>query len=145
MSISSSNHEITVDDNYDFNCPFDDDNEVVDNSQAQAIGDGTDGALYQAHLLVPSPTSLPSSAHSNTHCTQLYHSNKGHSQPGGLNHLQQMDHDEYAHIHDTENVYYPFASKSEWELANWLSSGALSQKEIDHYLQLQCVSEIHSA
>ncbi|KAI5985158.1 hypothetical protein EDD15DRAFT_2140176, partial [Pisolithus albus] len=69
--------------------------------------------------------------------TRLYHPNKGHSQPGGLNHLQQMDHDEYAHIRDTDNIYYPFASKSEWELASWLSSGALSQKEIDHYLRLQ--------
>ncbi|KAI6013017.1 hypothetical protein EDC04DRAFT_2579612 [Pisolithus marmoratus] len=48
-----------------------------------------------------------------------------------------MDQGEFAHICDTENAYYPFASKSEWELANWLASGALAQKEIDTNLHLQ--------
>ncbi|KAI6022479.1 hypothetical protein BKA83DRAFT_4054337, partial [Pisolithus microcarpus] len=66
-----------------------------------------------------------------------YHPNQGKCLKGGLNHLQRMDQDKFAHIRDSENVYYPFASKSEWELANWLASGALSQKEIDAYLHLQ--------
>ncbi|KAI5982229.1 hypothetical protein EDD15DRAFT_2181328 [Pisolithus albus] len=68
---------------------------------------------------------------------RTYHPNQGEYLAGGLNHLQRMDQDEFAHIRDTENVYYPFASKSEWELANWLASGALAQKEIDAYLRLQ--------
>ena len=50
-----------------------------------------------------------------------------------------MDQDQFAHIRDSENVYYPFASKSEWEFANWLSSGSLSQKEINLYLHSQYV------
>ncbi|KAI6030264.1 hypothetical protein EDC04DRAFT_2572245 [Pisolithus marmoratus] len=69
----------------------------------------------------------------------MYHTNQGESIRGGLNHLQHMDQDEFAHICDSENVYYPFVSQSEWELTNWLASSALAQKEIDTYLHLQCV------
>ncbi|KAH7906891.1 hypothetical protein BJ138DRAFT_1137785 [Hygrophoropsis aurantiaca] len=47
-----------------------------------------------------------------------------------------MECDQYAEERRT-NLFYPFASQSEWELANWLSSGALSQKEIDQFLHLQ--------
>ncbi|KAI6002200.1 hypothetical protein F5J12DRAFT_723281 [Pisolithus orientalis] len=71
----------------------------------------------------------------------MYHPNQAESLKGGLNHLQHMDQDEFTHIHDSENIYYPFASKGEWELANWLASGALSQKEIDAYLHLQCTKD----
>ena len=68
------------------------------------------------------------------------HPNQGRTNPGGLNRLQSMDQDKFSNIRDTENVYYPFASSSEWELAKWLSSGALSQREIDQYLHLPHVS-----
>ena len=57
-----------------------------------------------------------------------------------MNHLQRMDKDKYADIRNHENLYYPFASESEWEVANWLSSGALSQNDIDTFLCLQRVS-----
>ena len=50
-----------------------------------------------------------------------------------------MDQDEYAHICDMENIYYPFTSKSEWEVADWLSSGSHIQKEIDAFLHLEHV------
>ena len=56
------------------------------------------------------------------------------ARPGGMNLLEHMEHDQYASIRNTENFYYPFASKSEWELANWLSGGALSQNDINAYL-----------
>ena len=138
--ITSSNRELTVNSNLYF---FDDDYEI-DGTHTPVIGDGTNGALHQEHLPMPSHTPLPPSAASNTPRTRVYHPNTGCSYPGGLNYLQQMDRDEYAHIRDTDNVYYPFASKSEWELARWLSSGALSQKDIDAYLRLQRVSEIDS-
>ena len=59
---------------------------------------------------------------------------------GGRNHLQHMDEDLYADICNSENLYYPFASESEWEVANWLSSGTLSQNNIDNFLHLQHVS-----
>ncbi|KIK12808.1 hypothetical protein PISMIDRAFT_120205 [Pisolithus microcarpus 441] len=68
---------------------------------------------------------------------RTYHPNQGEYLGGGLNHLQCMDLDDFARIRNSENVYYPFASKSEWELANWLSNGVLAQKEIDAYLHLQ--------
>ncbi|KAH7910711.1 hypothetical protein BJ138DRAFT_1087120 [Hygrophoropsis aurantiaca] len=47
-----------------------------------------------------------------------------------------MDEDIYAEIRE-ENIFFPFASKSEWELGNFLSSGSLSQKDVDRYLQLE--------
>lgn len=71
---------------------------------------------------------------------RIFHHNEGKACPGGLNHLHHMDRNQHARIHNEENVYYPFTCKSEWELANWLSSGSLSQREIDQYLHSQCVS-----
>ena len=38
------------------------------------------------------------------------------------------------------NPWYPFASEEEWELAEWLSSSSLMQKDIDCYLKLCIVS-----
>ena len=38
------------------------------------------------------------------------------------------------------NPWYPFASEEEWELAEWLSSSGLMQKDIDRYLKLRIVS-----
>ncbi|KAN0078155.1 hypothetical protein V8E55_010212 [Tylopilus felleus] len=69
-------------------------------------------------------------------CIREYHPNTGTSRPGGINHLGLMDQDCCSNIRNTENLYYPFASSSEWELANWLTSGRLSQKDIDWYLHL---------
>jgi hypothetical protein len=53
-----------------------------------------------------------------------------------------MSHDVHSVLRK-ENIYYPFASESEWELARWLSSGALSQKDINQYLRLQCVCKLY--
>lgn len=72
---------------------------------------------------------------------RIFHPNKGVAKPGGLNHLQRMDRDQHAHIRNHKNLYYPFACKSEWEFANWLSSGSLSQREIDQYLRSIRVSK----
>jgi hypothetical protein len=76
-----------------------------------------------------------------THRRQrVYHPNQPTGRKGGMNLLAQMDNDQFAPIRNSENLYYPFASKSEWELADWLSSGALSTKDIDTYLRLEHVS-----
>ncbi|KAG1844477.1 hypothetical protein F4604DRAFT_1884447 [Suillus subluteus] len=48
-----------------------------------------------------------------------------------------MDHDVHAAIHHKENLYYPFASKAEFDLGYWLLEGALSQKEVDLFLHLK--------
>ncbi|KAG2351944.1 hypothetical protein BDR07DRAFT_1245445, partial [Suillus spraguei] len=69
-----------------------------------------------------------------------YHPNTPVTLPRGKNHLQKMDDDIHANIRNTENIYYPFMSKSEFDLASWLSSRALSQKEVDSFLCLEHVS-----
>ena len=62
MLITSSNHELTVNSNLYF---FDDDYEI-DGTHTPVIGNDTDGALHQEHLLMPSHAPLPPSAASNT-------------------------------------------------------------------------------
>ncbi|KAG1866444.1 hypothetical protein C8R48DRAFT_600483 [Suillus tomentosus] len=71
-----------------------------------------------------------------------YHPNIPIAKPGGQNHLQRMDDDEHATICHSENVHYPFASKSEFDLACWLSNGALSQKEINAFIHLEHTKNI---
>lgn len=88
----------------------------------------------------PALASVDPSAGPRPGTVRQYHPNTPVVNPGGQNHLQKMDDDIYANIHNTENIYYPFASKSEFELAGWLSSGALSQKEVDSFLRLEHVS-----
>ncbi|KAG1857459.1 hypothetical protein F4604DRAFT_1589911, partial [Suillus subluteus] len=85
----------------------------------------------------PALTSVDPSVGPHPGTTRQYHPNTPATIPGGKNHLQQMEGDIYANIRNTENIYYPFASKSEFDLANWLSSGALSQKEVDSFLYLE--------
>ncbi|KAG1832346.1 hypothetical protein F4604DRAFT_1606038 [Suillus subluteus] len=66
-----------------------------------------------------------------------YHPNVPITHPGGENLLQKMDRDVHAAIRHSENLYYPFASKAEFDLGYWLSEGALSQKEVDMFLHLE--------
>ncbi|KIN96130.1 hypothetical protein M404DRAFT_164021 [Pisolithus tinctorius Marx 270] len=74
------------------------------------------------------------------HCQRVYHPNPPVSCADGMNLLHCMEMDEYAPICNSENIYFPFASKSKWELADWLLRGALSQKDIDTYLHLECMT-----
>lgn len=39
----------------------------------------------------------------------------------------------------TSNLYYPFQSKGEWEIASFLSRSGLSMKRIDEFLSLSLV------
>ena len=41
-----------------------------------------------------------------------------------------------------ENLYYPFASKQDWEMGSWLLQSGLSMAAIDQFLHLQLVSLI---
>lgn len=41
---------------------------------------------------------------------------------------------------ESNNIYYPFASKAKWELAEWLSSSSLSQLLVNEFLHLDWVS-----
>jgi hypothetical protein len=67
------------------------------------------------------------------------HPNLPADQGRGANLLEQMETDQYARFRQ-ENIFYPFASRSEWELASWLSSSSLSQKSINKFLHLDHVS-----
>jgi hypothetical protein len=40
------------------------------------------------------------------------------------------------------NIYYPFAGRMEWELAQWLYKSGLSRARIDEFLKLEYVSNI---
>lgn len=54
------------------------------------------------------------------------------------NTLEIMDLDAAA-VHRTNNVFYPFGSKEEWELAKFLST-SLTQTQQDQFLKLDWVS-----
>jgi hypothetical protein len=58
-----------------------------------------------------------------------------------MNFLESMETDEYADYHK-HNIFYPFASEVEWELASWLSASSLSQKAIDQFLCLDYVRSL---
>ena len=54
--------------------------------------------------------------------------------------MDVFDQDRFAEIHNTENLYYPFASYPEWELAAFLITSELSMATIDCFLALSLVS-----
>ena len=53
--------------------------------------------------------------------------------------MDLFDDDEYAGNRET-NMYYPFASQPEWELASFLLKSGLSMVATDEFLKLQMVS-----
>jgi hypothetical protein len=57
----------------------------------------------------------------------------------GETYLDLFDEDQYAEARQT-NLYYPFASQPEWELASFLLKSDLSRVAIDQFLKLQLVS-----
>lgn len=62
----------------------------------------------------------------------------------GYNLLQNIDQfDDLAQQrNDSDNMYYPFASRAEWQLARWLSTTSLPQSEVNNFLHLDWVSSI---
>ena len=57
----------------------------------------------------------------------------------GETYMDLFDQDKYANER-MANLYYPFASQSEWELASYLLKSDLSMAAIDEFLNLQLVS-----
>ena len=57
----------------------------------------------------------------------------------GETYMDLFDQDKYANKR-MANLYYPFASQSEWELASYLLKSDLSMAAIDEFLNLQLVS-----
>ena len=61
----------------------------------------------------------------------------------GETYVDLFNKDEYADVRQT-NLYYPFASQPEWELASFLLKSDLSRVAIDQFLKLQLVSIVQS-
>jgi hypothetical protein len=57
----------------------------------------------------------------------------------GLTFMKGFDLDEFSD-HRRKNLYYPFASKADWEMASFLLRSGLSMAKIDDFLKLQLVS-----
>jgi hypothetical protein len=57
----------------------------------------------------------------------------------GTTFMEEFDHDQYAGER-VENLYYPFLSRDEWELAAFLLRSDLSMASIDMFLSLNLVS-----
>ena len=57
----------------------------------------------------------------------------------GMDFMDRFDNDEHANKH-RQNLFYPFASKDEWELASFLLQCGLSTTLIDELLCLNLVS-----
>ena len=56
----------------------------------------------------------------------------------GSNFMDQFDADQYS-SERKENLYYPFTSRDEWELASYLLRSSLSMAAIDKFLKLSLV------
>jgi hypothetical protein len=61
----------------------------------------------------------------------------------GETYMDIFDEDKYADARQT-NLYYPFASQLEWELASFLLKSDLSRIAIDQFLKLRLVSIMQS-
>ncbi|KAG0695794.1 hypothetical protein DFH29DRAFT_879790 [Suillus ampliporus] len=59
----------------------------------------------------------------------------------GLTFLDVFDTDEYAEYRK-DNLFYPFASKEEWEVADYLLCSSLSMAAIDEFLKLRMIQNL---
>lgn len=60
--------------------------------------------------------------------------------PRGSKFMDAFDEDRFAEIRRNENLYYPFADRPEWELAEFLVTSSLSMAAINCFLSLSLVS-----
>ncbi|KAG1887977.1 uncharacterized protein F5891DRAFT_987934 [Suillus fuscotomentosus] len=64
------------------------------------------------------------------------------SSQDGSTFLDLFDADEYAECR-VDNLYYPFTSKEEWEVADYLLHSSLSMAAIDEFLKLSMIQRLH--
>jgi hypothetical protein len=62
----------------------------------------------------------------------------------GQDFIDNFKADKFAYRH-TENLYFPFSSRDEWELDTFLTQTNLSMKVIDGFLSLGLVSRYQSS
>lgn len=58
---------------------------------------------------------------------------------GGKTFMDAFWEDKYSAMR-TENIFYPFASRNDWQFASWLTRSGLSMAAIDSLLSLELVS-----
>ncbi|KAJ7302442.1 hypothetical protein DFH08DRAFT_1089772 [Mycena albidolilacea] len=58
----------------------------------------------------------------------------------GQTFMEWVDSDQFAPDRQ-KNIYYPFASKAEWEMASFLMRSSMTMKDIDDFFKLQHVQE----
>jgi hypothetical protein len=63
----------------------------------------------------------------------------GKAYRGGKTFMDVFWEDKYSTMR-TENVFYPFASRNDWQFASWLTRSGLSMAAIDTLLSLEFVS-----
>ena len=66
------------------------------------------------------------------------HPNTPSTYPGGTTFMDRFFQDQYSSF-QKENLYYPFASRVDWQLASWLLHSHLSMATIDSFLSLELV------
>lgn len=66
-----------------------------------------------------------------------------HVYDGGLTFMDQFDTDPFS-AQRKMNLYYPFASRQDWELGSWLLRSGLSLVAIDKFLSLELVRQPRS-
>jgi hypothetical protein len=72
-----------------------------------------------------------------------YHPSPSESSPGGLNLLQRIDvEDIFVDERERHDIHYPFASRADWQLANWLAASPLPQSEVNSFLRLDQVHHL---
>jgi hypothetical protein len=96
------------------------------------------------HLLVSSRSSPPASTSQNPEDKQNPFNIKKHPTSGsvygrGETFMDQCDKDRFTEMRKG-HLYYPFASRDEWELASFLLRSRLSMAAMDRFLKLKLVN-----
>lgn len=62
----------------------------------------------------------------------------------GMNLLEAIEADKLANTRrESENIYYPFADKEDWEVGSWMTRTCLSSEQINSFLKLQYVGSMN--
>ncbi|KAI6102451.1 hypothetical protein EDD16DRAFT_1716026 [Pisolithus croceorrhizus] len=61
--------------------------------------------------------------------------------PGGRTFMDNFFSDEHGELHK-DNLFYPFTSQQDWQVASWLLRSHLSMAAIDSFLSLDLIKEL---
>jgi hypothetical protein len=74
------------------------------------------------------------------HWIKQHHPTAGEVFGQGTTFMDHFDSDGFASARSQGYLYYPFATRGEWELASFLLRSQFSLADIDHFLKLELVS-----